>query len=169
MAKLNKKMQKALNDQMNFEISSGYLYWAMAAWFEGLNLPGFANWMFAQHHEEISVHARRLYSYLIDRGAAPELDGVEKPPAAWASPLAAFEAAYAHELKVTDRIYKLAELAKAEGDLATFEFLQWFIGEQVEEEKQVDEIVQLLKLAGDKNVNALFMINAKLGERKFGG
>jgi ferritin len=168
MAKLNKKVQTALNDQLNFEIASGYLYWGMAAYFETLNLPGFAHWMAAQYHEETNVHARKLYAFLNERGARAELQAIEKPPLTWDSPLAAFEAAYAHELKVTDRIYKIADLARQEGDWATVEFLDWFIAEQVEEEKQTDDVVQMLKMAGDKNVNALFVINAKLGERKFG-
>jgi ferritin len=168
MAQLSKKVLKALNDQFNFEVSSGYLYWAMAAWFEELNWPGFAHWMVAQYHEEVNVHARKFYSYIVERGGRAELAGIEKPPVAWDGPLAAFEAAYKHENIVTERIYKLAELARAEGDLGTVEFLNWFIAEQVEEEKQVDEIIQMLKKAGDKNVNALFILNGKLGERKFG-
>ncbi len=169
MPKLAKKLVKAINDQLNFEISSGYIYWAMAAWFETQNLNGFAHWMAAQYHEETNVHARKLYAYLNERGARAELQAIDKPPLSWKSPLDAMEAAYAHECKVTERIYKIADAAHEEGDWATVEFLNWFVAEQVEEEKQVDEIIQMLTAAGENNVNALFVINAKLAERKFGG
>ena len=169
MATISEKLNKALNDQMQFEIASGYLYWGMAAYCESINLPGFAHWLVAQYHEEVNVHARKFYSYIIERGGRAELGAIDKPPVEWKSPLAIFEAAYKHECIVTERIYKLAELARKEGDLATVEFLNWFIKEQVEEEKSTDEIVQILKMAGEKNVQALFMINARLAERKFGG
>ncbi len=163
---LKKKIEKALNDQMNFEAYSGYIYLAMAAWAESQNMGGFANWLRVQFLEETMIHAKKFHDFIIDRGGVAVFDAVPKPQAEYASMLEVFQAAYKHETVVTDRIYKLVELAEKEGDRATFQFLQWFIEEQVEEEKQTDDIVQQLKMI-EKSVNGLFMLNHALKGRTF--
>ncbi|HPM79022.1 MAG TPA: ferritin, partial [bacterium] len=160
------KIEKALNEQMIFEAYSGYIYLAMAAWAETQNMGGFASWLRVQFLEETMIHAKKFHDFIIDRGGVAVFDAVPKPPAEYASMLEVFAAAYKHETVVTDRIYKLVELAEKEGDRATFQFLQWFIEEQVEEEKQTDDIVQQLKMI-DKSVNGLFMLNHALKGRTF--
>jgi ferritin len=167
MAEMKKKVIKALNQQLEMEVYSAHIYWAMSAWFETQNLGGFAQWMIAQYGEEMQ-HARKFYGYLNERGARAVIPKIDAPPAEYDSPLAAFEIAYAHECKVSASIYKVADVAKEAGDWATLEFLGWFFTEQVEEEKTTDDIVQMLKMAGD-NTNALFMIDRQLGARQFGG
>ena len=162
---ISKKMEDALNKQVNAELYSAYLYLSMAACFESMNLPGFANWMRVQTQEE-TTHAMKIYDYICARGGRVMLKAVEAPPANWKSPLAAFEAALKHEQKVTGLINNLVNLAVAGKDHATQIFLQWFVSEQVEEEKSADEIVQKLKLT--KNMpGALYMLDKEMGQRVF--
>ena len=162
---LSEKMLKALNQQINAELYSSYLYLSMSAYFQSTNLGGFANWMRAQTQEELT-HAMKIYDYVNERGAGLILEQVEQPPSQWSSPLAAFKQAYQHEQKATGMINKLVNLAVEEGDHATNIFLQWFVSEQVEEEASADEIVQKLKLVGDDG-GAIFMIDRELGQRIF--
>ena len=162
---LSKKMQGALNKQIVAEIYSAYLYLSMSAFFLSLNLSGFAQWMRAQAQEEL-VHAMKIFDYVNERGSRVLLDAVEKPPTKWASPKSAFEAAYKHEQKVTGMINKLVDLAVAEGDHASNNFLQWFVSEQVEEEASADEVVQKLKMVGSAG-GGMFMIDRELGQRVF--
>jgi len=161
---LNAKMQKALNEQINAETYSGYLYLAMAAYFESVNLRGFAHWMRVQAKEEMN-HAGKIFDYVNERRGRVTLTAVEAPQAEWKSSLAVFEAAYKHECKVSAMIDKLVELARGAKDNATENFLQWFVKEQVEEEASADEIVQLLKLAKDAP-GALLMIDRQLAARE---
>jgi len=160
---IDKKMQKALGDQINAEMYSFYLYLSMSAWFESVNLHGFAHWMKIQSREEMA-HAMKIYDFVIERGGRPDFAAIEKPAATWTTPLAAFQAAYKHELVITASIYKLAELAAAIKDHATASFLKWFIDEQVEEQANSDAVVQKLRLAGDAT-GALFMIDRELAAR----
>ena len=162
---LKKKMEKALNDQVNAELHSAYLYLSMAAYFHSLNLNGFANWMQAQVQEEI-VHAMKIYDYVNDRSGRVLLQPIKGPDIEWKSPMAAFEAAYKHEQYITGRINNLVELAVAERDRSTESFLQWFVDEQVEEEATADNIVQQIKLAGEKGPG-LFMLDREMGQRVF--
>lgn len=162
---ISEKMRQALNDQINAEFYSGYLYLGMAAWFELKNLMGFANWMRVQVQEELA-HGMIFFNYLGSRGGTVGLGAIEAPPASWDSPRAVFEAAYAHEQKVTARINKLMDLAIAESDHATSAMLQWFITEQVEEEMNASGIANQLAVAGD-NPNALFMLDRELASRMF--
>ena len=166
MAELSKKVLKALNAQLEMEVYSAHIYWAMSADFEAKNWPGLAQWMIAQYGEEMQ-HARKFYGYINERGGRAVIPQIDAPPAEYDTPLAAFEAAYAHEKKVTASIYKIADLAKDEGDWATLQFLQWFFAEQVEEEKSTDEVVQMLKMAAGYK-GGLFLIDRQLGARKFG-
>ncbi|UCG58223.1 MAG: ferritin [Phycisphaerales bacterium] len=162
---ISKKMVEALNDQINAELYSAYLYLSMEAYFESKNLTGFAKWMRAQTQEEV-VHAMKIYDFVNERGGRVALKAIEQPPTEWKSPLAAFEAAYKHEQLVTGLINNLVNLAVAEKDHATNSFLQWFVDEQVEEETSVDNVVQNLKMAQDAP-GALFMLDRELGQRVF--
>ena len=162
---LNEKIQEAFNKQINAELYSSYLYLAMATYFASVNLNGMANWMKCQVQEEI-MHAMKFYDFILERGGKVTLPAIDAPTATWDSPLAAFEAAYGHEQKVTGMINALVDLAILEKDHAANAFLQWFVTEQVEEESTADGIVQQLKLAGDRG-GALFMIDRELGSRVF--
>ncbi|WP_297439349.1 ferritin [Thermococcus sp.] len=161
---LSERMLKALNEQLNRELYSAYLYFSMAAYFEDMNLEGFANWMKAQAEEELG-HALRFYNYIYDRNGRVELKEIEKPPKEWDSPLAAFEAAYEHEKFITRHIHELAALAEEEKDYSTRAFLEWFINEQVEEEANVKKIVDKLKFAKD-SPQVIFMLDQELGQRQ---
>lgn len=162
---LTPAMEKALNDQVNAEMFSAYLYLAMVAYFEDNNLPGFANWMTVQNQEE-TFHAMKFFKYISERGGRVTLEAIEKPQFEWESPLAAMEAALKHEKYITGRINDLVNLAIEEKDHATNSFLRWFIDEQVEEEDNVNGVVQKLRLAG-KDGGGLFMMDRDLATRVF--
>ena len=162
---LNKKMEKALNDQLNAEMYSSYLYLSMAAYFQSINLSGFSTWMRVQTQEEM-VHAMKFYDFINERGGRVALGQIEGPPTEWESPLDAFEAALEHEQKVTGLINTLMDLALEGRDHATQIFLQWFVTEQVEEEDSANEVIQKIKLMGDAQ-GGLFMIDRELGQRTF--
>jgi ferritin len=165
IAMINERVQEALNRHMNAELYSAYLYLSMAAYFHSVNLDGFANWMRVQTQEELG-HVMKFYDFIDERAGRIVLYPVEGPPSEWDSPLAVFEDAYRHEQKVSALINDLVDLSIEERDHATNNFLQWFIGEQVEEEASVDEVVQKLKLVkGDPN--GLFMIDRELAQRVF--
>lgn len=162
---LKEKIQEALNKQLNAELFSSYLYLSMSAYFESINLKGFAHWMRVQTQEEL-VHVMKYFDFLIERGGKAILSSIESPPTEWASPLAVFEHAYQHEQKVTGLINDLVNLAISEKDHATNNFLQWFISEQIEEEASADEVVQKIKLMGDASAG-LFMLDRELAQRIF--
>lgn len=162
---LNDKMAKALNDQINAEAYSSYLYLSMAAYFESINLKGFANWMMVQAQEE-DLHAMKFFDFVNERSGRVRLQAIKAPPHDWESPLAAFEAVYTHECHVTGLINKLVDLSLKLSDHATNNFLQWFVAEQVEEEASADAIVQQLKLIGTDG-HGLFMIDRELANRVF--
>ncbi|RPJ42704.1 MAG: ferritin [Candidatus Latescibacterota bacterium] len=161
---LKKSMEKALNKQMNDEFASAYLYLSMAAYFETKNLKGFAAWMHAQAKEE-SGHAMKFFHHMLDRGGKPILAAIDEPPAAWKSPLDAFQNVLAHERLVTAGIHKLLELADKESDHPAHAFLQWFVTEQVEEEATAEGIVQKVKMIGDM-VPGIFMMDRELAQRQ---
>ncbi len=162
---VNERMREALNEHLNAELYSGYLYLSMSAYFESANLSGFASWMRIQAQEEL-MHGVKFFDYLSERGAQPVLAPVAGPPTTWESAMAAFEQAYNHELGVTARINKLVDLALELSDHATNTFLQWFVTEQVEEEASVDQVVQRLKLVGGDGAG-LFMLDQELANRTF--
>jgi ferritin len=161
---ISKKINEAFSNQINAEMYSSYLYLAMAAWFESTNLKGFARWMRLQAQEEMS-HAMKFFDHMVERGGKVALAEITAPPAKWDSPLAVFEDAYKHECKVSSLINNLADLAVGAKDHASGVFLQWFINEQVEEEAAAYEIVQKLKMTGERS-SGLFMLDRILGERK---
>lgn len=161
---LSKTLEEALNRQVNRELYSSYLYLAMSAWFESANLKGFAGWLFVQSNEE-RAHAMKLYDYIIARQGTIVLDAIEAPKAKWTSAGKIFEEVYAHEQKVTGMINNLVELAAKEKDHATFEMLQWFVKEQVEEESNAVTICEKIKVVGD-TPGHLFCLDHELGKRK---
>ncbi len=161
---LNEKMEDALNEQINEELYSSYLYLAMAAWFESENLSGCAGWMQAQAREE-NGHAMKLFKFIHERRGRVTLKTIKEPAKEWKSPLAAFEASLKHEQHISSCIDSLMNLAIAQKDHASAAMLQWFVNEQVEEEAHVDGIVQKLKMA-EKAPGALLMLDHALGERK---
>ena len=162
---ISKKMQEALNSQVAAEFYSAYLYLSMSAYLESIDLKGFANWMRVQYQEEVS-HAEKIFDHVIERDGRAVVKAWEAPPAEWKSALDVFETAYKHEQKVTGLINGLVDQAHAEKDHATYNFLQWFVNEQVEEEASVKTIVQQLKLLGDSRAG-LFQIDRELGQRTF--
>jgi ferritin len=162
---LSETLQKALNDQINAELFSSYLYLSMSMYFEDSSLAGAASWMKIQVQEEM-WHADKLIGYIIERGGRVSLDAIDKPPPEWGSAVEAFEAAYQHELKVSALIGNLVSLARTEKDYMTDNFLQWFVAEQVEEESSVSEVVRKFSLAGSSG-GGLLMIDNELGRRVF--
>ena len=160
---LSAKMQEALNKQINAELYSSYLYLSMSAHFESASLKGFAHWLRVQAGEERG-HAEKFLDHINDRGGRVTLLAVQAPPAEWASPLAAFEEVYRHEQKVTGLINDLVNMAVAERDHASNEFLQWFVKEQVEEEAQSLQIVQALRRVGE-SAGGLLVLGHHLGKR----
>lgn len=164
---LSKTIEAALNEQIKNEFYSAYLYLSMSAYCETKNMPGFANWMFQQYEEE-NAHAMRLFKFLNDRGGKVLLKAIDQPPSEFHSPLSLFENVLDHEQKVTGMIHDLYALAVKENDYATQVEMQWFIAEQVEEEKNAGDVVEQLKLADD-NKTALLMLDRELGSRNAGG
>ena len=162
---LSPKLEKALNDQINAEMFSAYLYLAMVAYFQEKNLSGFANWMTVQNQEE-TFHAMKFFKYVAERGGRVTLDAIEKPQFEWESPLAAMEAAQKHEVYISGRINTLMDLAIKEKDHATANFLNWFVAEQVEEEDSVNEVVQKLRMVGTGG-GGLFMMDRDMATRVF--
>jgi ferritin len=162
---LSKKMEKAINVQINAEMYSAYLYLSMATYFESKSLGGFSNWMRQQAQEEM-FHAMKMFDYVCERGGRVVLDAIDKPPSKWTSPLDAIENVLSHEQKVTGLINDLVNVAQKEKDHATNIFLQWFVSEQVEEEDTANGLVDKLIMIG-KDANGLFMLDTELGQRVF--
>lgn len=160
----NNKIQEVLTNQINLEIYSAYLYLSMAAYFDNLNLKGFAHWMKLQVQEETS-HAMKIYDYLYDRRWQVKLTSIAAPPSVWDSPLSAMESAFAHEQTVTYKINSIMELAINLKDYATQSLLKWFVDEQVEEESSIDTIIQKLKLI-EVDPKMILMLDAELGRCK---
>ncbi len=162
---LNAKMLKALNGQINAEMYSSYLYLGMEAYFQSISLNGFASWMRGQVQEEL-FHAMKFYDFVFERGGQVTLQTIKKPESSWKSPLDAFKNVLKHEQLVTSLINDLVNLAIAEKDHATLNFLQWFVAEQVEEEASVGEIVDKLKLIKN-DTSGLFFLDADMSKRVF--
>lgn len=160
---LSKKMEKALNDQVNAEMFAGYLYQSISAYYQSVDLPGFANWYYVQAREEFT-HALRLYNYILERGGIVTLKAIEAPKTTWKDPSGPLRDGLQHEVKVTGMINKLVDMAEKEKDRATFNFLQWFIEEQVEEEDNANNNINRMKLAGNKG-QGLFMLDKEMGTR----
>ena len=163
---ISKKIQKALNDQLNAEFYSSYFYLSMSAYFESKDLQGFATWFRLQADEEYA-HAMKIFEYIYQIGGEVKLTKIEGPKTDWDSFLEVFQDTFEHEQKVTKSINDILELAYVEKDHATVNFLQWFVSEQVEEEAISQQNVKKMEMIGD-NKAGLFMIDKELGGRGAG-
>lgn len=162
---LKEKVLKAMNDQINAEQYSALLYLSMSAWLEAKGLPGFANWMYVQYQEELT-HANKFFKYVNERSGRVDLKGIEQMPTEFDSVTEIVEKTLAHEQHVSRLIDNLMDVAIEERDHATQSFLQWYVDEQVEEEANVSEILDNLKLISSKG-NGLFMLDRELRQRTF--
>jgi len=160
---IDTKMAEALNKQVNEELYSAYLYLSMSAYFETLGLSGFAKWMRIQSKEELG-HAMKIYDYLIKQNAEVKLLQIKEPPHSWDSLTHAIEATYEHEKYITGKVNELVSLSENLNDRATSNFLQWFIDEQVEEEKNAYGLLRKTKMA-EKHTGALLALDKEAGER----
>ena len=161
--KLSNKLEKALNDQINLEFCSAYAYLGMAAYFDQTAFTGFGKWMQLQSNEELG-HADRFFKYIVERGGKVTLQAIAAPKCEYKSPLEAFKASLGHEQRVSASICAIYELAAAEKDYATLSFLKWFLDEQVEEERNVGDILAKLELVGD-NHSGLYQIDQQAARR----
>lgn len=143
---ISKKMAKALNDQIGAELGSEYIYLAMAYKFEDMNLSVFAKWFHKQAEEE-HKHGLKMAQYLVDQGAAVTVPAIEAPKATWKSAREICDGAVEHEKYITKRIHDLVKMARAENDLATEQFLMWYVDEQVEEVASTTQLAEMVKLA----------------------
>ncbi|OGO69955.1 MAG: ferritin [Chloroflexi bacterium RBG_19FT_COMBO_56_12] len=160
---LSNNMLNEVNDQIKHEIFSAYLYLSMSAHFEASNLPGFAKWMRIQAQEEMG-HAMKFFDFLVDRGGKITLEAIAQPPVDFGTPQAIFEQVLEHEQFVTARINTLYALAVKENDFASQVFLNWFVTEQVEEEKNASIILETLKMIGDRST-AIYQLDRHVGKR----
>ncbi len=160
---LPKKVEQAMNDQLQKELQSAYIYLSMSAACESQSLPGCASWLRTQWQEEIA-HAMKFYNFVIDRGGEVKLQALAAPPTQFGSPLEVFEAALRNEEAVTASINDLYELVAKERDFASQALLDWFVTEQVEEEATVGQIVDDLKRVGNSG-DGLFLLDKELGNR----
>lgn len=162
---LSETLTKALNDQLNAELYSSYLYLSMSACMERAGLKGAANWLWIQTQEE-KAHAIHMYQYILDRGAIPELKAIEAPEAEFPDMKSVFEKTLAHEKKVTASINNIATLAMKESDHACYQFIMWYVNEQVEEEAGVSDLLSKLEFIGD-NKGLLLNLDGELAGRVF--
>jgi ferritin len=160
---ISKQMAEALNDHLNKELYSAYLYMSMSSHAHHIGLKGFANWFNVQVQEEL-LHVQKAHHYLLDQGTKVILEAIDKPPTDFKSALDLFETTLNHEKQVTARINDLVGLANKENDYATSNMLQWFVDEQVEEETSVGDIIRKLKLVGNDGTG-LLMIDKELSAR----
>lgn len=164
---MNPKLEAAINEQINAEFYSAYLYLSMSSWFDSTGLKGFANWERVQAQEERD-HALKFFDYLCARGGRVIMKPIEAPPSTWKNPQDAFETQLDHELKVTELINNLVNLAMQEKDHATVNFLQWFVSEQVEEEENARTILDQLKMISqEKGVGLLYMLDKEMATRVY--
>ncbi|MFQ5706659.1 MAG: ferritin [bacterium] len=161
---LSNTLEKALNEHIQQEFYSSYLYLAMASYCESINLGGFAHWLRAQSQEEWS-HGMKFFEHVQHRGGRVRLQALDQPPSDFGSPLEMFKQVLEHERQVTAMIHKLYEQALKENDYPAQVMLQWFVSEQVEEEKSAHDIIEQLKLIGDQGT-ALLMLDRQLGARE---
>lgn len=161
---MKENVQYAINDQIQAEYESAYIYLAMSAYMESLNLSGFANWLRIQWQEE-TLHAMKLYDFLLRRGGRVELRSIPAPPSDYGSPMDLFQKVLEHEQYITQRIHRLYSLAVQEKDYALQTLLHWYIDEQVEEEDNASQIIEKLKMLGNSGPN-LYLLDSELKQRK---
>lgn len=162
---INARLEEVINKQINAELYSAYLYLSMAAYFESVNLPGFANWMRVQFEEE-QFHGLKFFSYLISRGGRVKLEAIEVPKFEWKSAIEVFEETLEHEKHVTALLNNIAEVAEEEKDRATRNLMVWFIDEQVEEESNAEKIINELKMIGGEG-HGMLMLDREFATRTF--
>ncbi len=162
--KLNERIEKALNEQINKEFASAYLYLSMAMWFDAKNWKGFSSWMRLQSQEE-TAHAHKIVDFVASRDGRVELTAIQAPRTEWSSVLDAMEETYKHEQGVTANIYNIFGMARKESDFTTESFLKWYLDEQVEEESHAKEILENVQMMGDAK-GPLYMLDRQLGKRK---
>ena len=162
---ISKRLETALNKQVNEEMYSAYLYLSMSAYLAKNNINGFSNWMMVQFEEE-QAHAQKLFQYILDRGGEIELEKIEKPTNEWNGIIDVFESVYEHECKITAMINNLVNIAIEEKDHATVTMLQWYVNEQVEEEATVSDLLDQLKLVEGKG-SGLFILDREAKQRTF--
>ncbi len=160
---ISKKMESALNEQVNKEFYSAYMYLAISAYCNTAGLPGFAHWMRIQYEEEI-MHVTKMYDYILNQAGEVHLKAVDEPPKEYGTPLEVFQKTLDHERFITKSIHKLMGMAVAEKDYATQAFLQWYVTEQVEEEANVNDILAPLRMVGNDK-GGLMMIDQRLAQR----
>ncbi len=160
---ISKKTQKALNEQVNKEMYSAYLYMAMSAYSDSIGLKGFANWFMVQYHEEM-LHAMKIYEYVTRQGGEVKLAEIKEPPARFGTPLEMLKKTLEHEKFITKSINTLVDLAMGEKDHASQIFLQWYVTEQIEEEENDNDIISKLEMVGASK-DGLFMLDKELAAR----
>ena len=162
---ISEKLLDALNEQVNAEYYSAYLYHSMSASMENTALKGTANWLFVQAKEEMA-HGINIYQYILDRGEAPVLAAIQQPPVTFKDIKEIFEMVYEHEQKVTSLINAIATLALQENDHACYQFIMWYVNEQVEEESNASDIIDKIELIGDEK-GLLLALDIELGARAY--
>lgn len=162
---LKEKVLNAINEQINAEQYSAFLYLSMSAYFYDKGLPGFANWMFIQYQEELS-HANKFFNYVHERGGKVTLKAIDQVETEFSGIIDVFDKTLAHEQHVTDLINKIMDVAIAESDHASVSFMKWFVDEQVEEEANATEILDTLKLINGQG-NGIFMLDREMRSRVF--
>ena len=160
---LTKKLQDALNEQLNYELESANIYLAMAGYTEDLGLGGFTNWFMAQYEEEV-FHAKKIMRFINDKNGRIKITAIAAPQNEFTSLLDAFEKTLAHEIEVSKRFYDLMNLALEEKEYSTKNFLQWFVDEQVEEEANVHDMINKIKLVKD---SGLYLLDQEAAKRTF--
>lgn len=163
--KINKRVEEVLNKQINAEFWSAYLYLSMAAWCNSKGFKGFANWLRVQFQEE-TTHALKIYDFILNRSGEVQLQPIATVKTSWDSLLNMFEEIYDHECKVTALINGCNDISLAEKDYAASAMLQWFINEQVEEEAAAIEIIDVLRITGERS-GGVFYLDKKLEKRAF--
>jgi ferritin len=161
---MDAKLKEAMNEQIRNEFYSAYMYLAMAAYCESVNLPGFSHWLKVQAREE-QDHGMKIFSFLIDTGVRVKLLAIDQPPAEFESATDVFEQVLKHEKKITALINKLYNLAVEANDTASMVMLQWFVTEQVEEEKNAARILSMLKMVRPDSAG-MIMLDRELGKRE---
>jgi ferritin len=162
---LSDSLMKTLNDQLNAEFYSAYLYLGMSAYAARAGYRGVANWLYVQAQEE-RAHGIRMYRHILDRGAAPALTEVKAPPSSWPGIKELFENVLSHEQGVSRQINSIASQSLQEKDHATYNFILWYVNEQIEEEKNSGDILARLNLTGN-NTALLFHLDSELAARTY--
>lgn len=157
------RVRDIMNDQIKAELESQYIYLSMVAYFHEQNLDGMAHWMRVQAHEE-TTHSLKFFDHIIDRGGTVELQDLKQLKKTWSSPLEAWKDAYAHEQFITSKIHAIVKVVREEDDYTAEPMLDWFVKEQIEEEKNTSGILAQMERIGDSK-DGLYMLDKELAAR----